>query len=129
MKYLASIFILVLALCSCSDAPDKDCLETTTLEVQQIILPDSTRLSEPMNVEVEVVRPNVRYKYTGPIISSTDTGCTITISGEIDWCELGIPTVTYERHTFDIRPEQSGEYTVEVNNNRSENLSDTIIVF
>ena len=129
MKHFVGLTILLFAIVSCSDSPDEDCFENITMTVSQIVVPDSARLAEPMSVEVEVVRPDSRYRYIGPDTERTDLGCVITIKGVIDWCDMGYPAVVYEWHSFELRPDKTGEYIIEVIGGRVENLTDTTIVY
>ena len=99
------------------------------MDVQQSVIPDSCRLDEPVQIEVEVIRNASSYKYVGPDVEDTDSGCTIRIMGERNICERGIPTISYEWNSFDIRPSQAGEYIIEINNFNTDNLVDTIIVY
>ena len=93
------------------------------------MIPDSCRLDEPVQIEVEVILNDSSYKYVVPGVEDTESGCTIMIMGERNICENGIPTISYEWHSFDIRPSQAGAYIIEINNFDTDNLVDTIIVY
>jgi hypothetical protein len=131
MKYSLSLIIVLVAIVSCNDvdAPEKDCLETTEMGVRQIVIPDSARVSEPMHVEVEVVRPDLNTRYVGTIVNKTEFGCEITIKGEINRCEMGYPAVVYEWHSFDIIPDKVGTYIVVGIGGYWECIADTTVVF
>lgn len=128
MKKVIGIIILVI-FASCEDPPVEICDMPVWLEVQQSVIPDSCRLDEPVQIEVEVILNGSNYKYYGPGIEDTESGCTIRIMGEKNTCELGTPCICYEWHSFDILPSQTGEYIIEINNFTIDDLVDTIIVY
>ena len=98
------IIIPLVVFAACDDPLIKECTIPVWMDVQQSVIPDSCRLDESVQIEVEVIGNDSSYKYVGPDIENTDLGCTIRIMGERNVCEPGIPTISYEWNTFDIRP-------------------------
>ena len=122
--------IAILVICSaCADPPVKVCDRPVWLEVQQLVAPDSCRLDEQAQIQVEVILNGSSYSYFGPDVKNTDSGCTIRIMGEKDECQLNTPCICYEWHSFDISLSQTGKYIIEIYNPQTDDLVDTITVY
>ncbi len=129
MKLAVGIIAIIVICSSCEDPPVKVCDRPVMLEVEQLMAPDSCRLGEQAQLQVEVILNGSSYSYFGPDINDTDSGCRIRIMGEKDECALNTPCICYEWHSFVISPSQTGIYIIEIINSQADDLADTITVY
>ena len=112
MKKMTGILLVMLMIGSgCEDPLDSGDTKTVRLRVTDMNLPDTVKYGDQVDVGVEVVLFNSGYRYVGPFVFPSETGCDIWIFGEkasgIVLCVVG-----YEWHTISVILERRGEFIV-----------------
>ena len=133
IKAMSRITVIILFLIfqmSCNNPFSSDDDREYTLNVGQLVLPDTARIFQPMQIKVEVTLISSNHSYVGPILESTSEGYRITLIGKAeDVGDMKIqPVVWNEWHSFNLIPFRKGQVIIEGVRVKTDNIVDSVYV-
>ncbi len=130
MNKFPAIFFLSLLLASCRDPFAHEWENLYQLSADQIILPDTAQIFQPMQVKVQVTLDTSNHNYKDQYIETTPDGYLIVLIGVIEDTRFpdNDPDPRTEWHSFNLIPFKKGEVIIEGKRVNSENLIDSVYV-